>query len=514
MSTAWADDDLPPPDDDDAPPDVVVPIKRRRTRAASPPVSEFSEFTDSAASERLVAEALSGRWLFTTALGWLRWTGSVWDPTPDAALIEVVRGWVNGEVVRVARDSVAARTRAATDLQSAGRIKRLAELARGQVLADAAEFDQDADMLVCTNGVIDLRTGEIVPHDPGRLVTRQTGHRYRPGFTHPDWTAAQGALPAEALDWTQLRFGQAATGHQPDDDKMITLKGGGENGKSTLLVGVKRALGAYAVLVPDQLLTASSESHPADLMTLRGARLALIEETPDQGRLNVARLKKILGTPEISARLMRQNFTTFRATHALVLSTNYKLIVAESDHGTWRRLALLTCPFRFVKPGVGLQGPHDRHGDPGLKPRIESGTPQAEAALAWLVDGAIRWYQGGRVMPPLPACVERDTQEWREGSDSILAYAIERLEPDPKSRIWTTDLLADFNRVLLGLGQREWSDRTLAERFGGHSWAGDHRIEKSRGRHPDTVISRPNPLGPGGIPDVHHAWVGVRFKTL
>lgn len=93
MSTAWADD-LPPVTDADAPPldddAEVVPIKGRTGTTTA--VSEFSEFTDSAVSERLVAEALSGRWLYTTALGWLRWTGVVWDPTPTEALIEVVRG--------------------------------------------------------------------------------------------------------------------------------------------------------------------------------------------------------------------------------------------------------------------------------------------------------------------------------------------------------------------------------------------------------------------------------------
>lgn len=523
MSADWVDPyaDVPPPDcepDSDAEPDApVIPIGRgqrgRRAERDQPTAAECSEFTDSATSERLVAEALKGRWLYTKGLGWLRWTGVVWAPDPDEALVEVTREWVNGEVARVAADGVLGRTRGAAGLQSASRIKRLAELARGQLLADAARFDQDADVLVCANGVVDLQTGQLSPHDPARLVTKRTPVAYRPDATHSDWDAALAALPADCRDWAQTRFGQAATGHQPDDDKMLVLQGAGENGKSTLLVGILRALGSYAQLVPDQLLLGSADAHPTDLMTLRGARLALIEETPEGRRLNVSRLKKILGTPEISGRGMRENFTTFKATHALVLSTNYLLAVDETDHGTWRRLARLVCPFKFVGAGKPLVGDRERHGDPQLKPRMESGKAQAEAVLAWLVVGAMRWYRVDRAMPAPPARVERDTREWRAQSDSVLAYAMERLEADSNSRIWTADLLADFNNHLAERGQRVWSDRTFAERFGSHIWTSDHRVEKVRGRHPDTAISRSRNEGLGPIPAVHPAWVGIRFTA-
>lgn len=501
----------------------VVPLRgRAKRRSAAQPNSnpaEYSEFTDSAVSERLVEEALRERWLYTDALGWLRWTGMVWKPQPDAVLIEAVRSWVDAEVVRVAALGVPARTRDAAGLQSASRIARLASLARGQIIADAAEFDQDPEILVCGNGVANVRTGLVSPHDPSRLVTKSTGVDYRPGATHADWDSALRALPTDTHDWAQVRFGQAATGYQPDDDRMLILQGGGENGKSTLLVGIQRALGDYAVLVPDQLLTGSTDSHPADLMTLRGARLAVIEETPEGRRLNVTRLKKVIGTPEITARLMRQNFTTFGATHSLMLSTNFKLQVDETDHGTWRRLAMLRCPFTFVKPDEAQTGTHHRAGDPGLKARLsdtsEQGRAQREAVLAWIVTGAMRWFESGRTMPSLPDRVARDTQSWRAESDFVLSYAIERLEADPSSRIWTADLLADFNSNLVGRGQREWSDRTLTERFGEHSWASENRVAKARGRHAGTALSRsPHENALGEPPAVHPAWVGVRFKPL
>ena len=86
-------------------------------------------------------------------------------------------------------------------------------------------------------------------------------------------------------------------------------------------------------------------------MTLRGARLALLEETPEARHLNVKRLKDTVGTPRMSARYIRQDTVEWDCTHSLFVSTNYRPRVDETDHGTWRRLALVTFPFVYRREG-------------------------------------------------------------------------------------------------------------------------------------------------------------------
>ena len=50
------------------------------------------------------------------------------------------------------------------------------------------------------------------------------------------------AVPAdEVRDWLQVRFGQGLTGYPPPDDVLVLLKGAGENGKSTVIDGVRGA---------------------------------------------------------------------------------------------------------------------------------------------------------------------------------------------------------------------------------------------------------------------------------
>src|SRR5699024_632819 len=81
--------------------------------------------------------------------------------------------------------------------------------------------------------------------------------------------------------------------------------------------------------------------HPTELMSLHGARIALLDETPEVAQLNVQRLKAVLGSEWITARHVHRDNITWKATHSLFVMTNYVPIVRETDKGTWRRLALV-----------------------------------------------------------------------------------------------------------------------------------------------------------------------------
>jgi putative DNA primase/helicase len=91
---------------------------------------------------------------------------------------------------------------------------------------------------------------------------------------------------------------------------------------------------------------------------------AAVEETPEEGRLDIQRVK-MLTSPEITARLMRQDNVTFKTTHALIVNTNHEPRVESTDHGTWRRLPLVKYPYTYLKPGQPKRLPTHRSGDRG-----------------------------------------------------------------------------------------------------------------------------------------------------
>jgi putative DNA primase/helicase len=482
--------------------------------------------SDARISELLVDRVLRGNYCWSNGLGWMRWDGTKWSATTTEDVVEQSRRFAKLLLADVVRSGADPDTiRAYTRRLTAGAVRAAADLAKGQLLVDAAAFDAHPDLLNVANGVIDLRTGELGDHNPDLLLTKCAPTNYHPDAAHPDWDDALSALPADVADWIQTRFGQAITGHPTPDDMLPVLHGAGANGKTTITTAIDRALGEHATIVPDRVLLSNPGDHPTELMTLRGARLALLEETPEARHLNVKRLKDVLGTPQMTARLIRRDSVTWTATHSLFVSTNYRPRVEETDHGTWRRLALVTFPHTYRKPGVKLRGPNDLRGDPTLRERLkDGGDGRHGAVLAWLVTGARRWYENGQVMPVPPATVADDTRGWRHDSDLILRWFDDVLIADKDYYIPGTELYDTFVEWLNANGHQKWTSQTFADRFGQHDEIVSHRITHTRIWLPATdpgalrgglTASRaPVPFGvPKNLPMRFRAWVGVRFRT-
>jgi putative DNA primase/helicase len=488
---------------------------------------EGDALTDARIVDQVFGELLEGRYVWSVGFGWLQWDGSRWRECSDETVIEDVRLWAVRFVERSIGNVFIAASREMRalliGLLSKYRLGAIVGLARGLCQVDQGAFDSHPDLLNTPSGIVDLRTRELTGHDPAMRFTKITEVGYDPLAAHPDWIAALEAVRPGVADWLQVRFGQAITGHMTPDDVLLLLRGGGENGKSTILNAIKGCLGAYGIYVSDRVLLADPGAHPTELTDFRGARFALTEELPDEARLNIKRLKDVVGTPVMKARKMRKDTIEWQATHSLFISTNPLPLVTDTDHGTWRRLALVEFPFRYIAPGHPVdEARGQRAGDPGLRERLRHGSAQQAAVLAWLVAGAERWYREG--MPPHPESVRVDTQAWRSKSDPIEGFWDEWLRPSPGHFITSADMVAAFNAYLESIGQHTWSDRRFVPLFGDHSRtrAGgvEYRQERvkagqERSWRPSSVLAPvsafvPAPTASGAKV---RAWWGVRFVT-
>lgn len=475
--------------------------------------------SDAHLADKVAAEVFEGRYCWAVGLGWLMWDGKRWANVPEAAPLDAVRRFFiqwHGRQARKPEPDVSL-LRALSGLLSRAKIESVVKLTKGIVMVDAGDFDQRPDLLNVNNGVVDLTTGELWPHDPDLLLTKLSPVDYIPGATHPDWDKALEALPADVAPWMQERFGQAATGYPTPDDKLPVCKGGGSNGKSTVFAAISRALGEHAVAVPERVLLTSGSAHPTEMMVLRGARLALIEETPEARHLNVKRLKDVLGTPTMTARLVHKDTVEWAATHSLFLASNYAPRVDETDHGTWRRLALVQFPYTFVAPGAPLKSASERHGVEGLRDRLRDGLEgQHEAVLAWLVEGARRWYAHGRVLPQPPQTVAADTAEWRAEADLVFAYSAERLVTERDWHVMASELLEDLNKWLEERGHKRWASQTMSDRFKDHERIGGQGAHPGKRRLTQgdgSTLSRPRWASLiDSPPSQYRVWFGVRFR--
>lgn len=483
-----------------------------------------------------VAEyALGGHFRWAAGLGWRfyqKGTGT-WEHVPEEAVGEVVRRYfvlLAAHCLRLALGQMreGKSTKFYDDLAgswrsraSASRIMAVTRLARGICLVPAERFDSHPDLLNCGDGVLDLRTLELGEHDPELYFTKCTGVAWQPDARHPDIERALEAIPADVREYAQLRYGQALTGHKPPDDAIGVQHGTGENGKTTVMLAIRHAAGDYSAILPSHLLLADPRAHTTDLMTLRGVRLGIIEELPEDHQLSVNRIK-VASAPEITARLMHRDNVTFANACSLFISTNYRPQIRETDRGTWRRLeGSIPYPFTFRKPHEALANADDRKGDATLRQRIETdpGGPRARAMLRWLAEGAQRWYAGedgrdGMTMGQPPRRVRDDLAEWRESCDLLSGYLAERAEFAPDSHIAAADLLAAFNQWAKGRGHSAWSAETLAARFAAHAEVREHNVTKRRVRADGIQgqASRPG-MYLERLPGMYQAWFGVRFRT-
>jgi P4 family phage/plasmid primase-like protien len=494
--------------------------------AAHPLPSSGLELTDAYVTDR-AAFILQGRFCWARGLGWMKWNGQRWAAADESEIWDDLRKyfiWLLGEVAAQPGADAALMARL-TALLTAARVKAVASLCRGHlmVLREPEAFDRHPDLLNTPGGVVSLKNGSVRPHDPHLMLTKVTRGNYRPGFTHPDWEAALSALDEAEQNWMQARCGQSVTGHPPSDGVMVVLQGGGKNGKSCLTSdGLVPALGDYAQIASPKLITQhrpGASEHSTEMADLRGQRLLIGEELNEGRSIDVTALKRIQDVGVIKARYVHKDNISFTASHTLMVTTNYIPVIAETDYGTWRRLALLRFRYSFHEPGEPLNGPLDRAGDPGLKKRVRGGEDgQHDAIVTWAVTGAIAWYAHNCADAVPPKRVREDTRDWRTSSDHILGFWDEFLEKAPAvtpdthpGAVLASHLHAVFNAWLGSNGHNSWSHQTFASRFGEHEETvrnrAEHRKTKQLGN-----LSWATGSDPAQAPKEAWAWVGIRFR--
>ncbi|WP_062289811.1 DNA primase family protein [Demequina phytophila] len=419
--------------------------------------------TDDAELVRRVASEMRDHYAYTGALGWLRHgKRGVWKPINDRQMLHVVMRRLEEIAAELAQDDALPRPspRSVKLLRQTRKAESVMRPLAGALTVELGDFDQNPADLNCPNGVVDLRTGELRQHQPSDRFLLCASAPFEPGATSPAWAAATAAMTEQTLQWMQLRLGQAITGETPPDDRILFLQGGGENGKSLFVTGLQTALGDYAKALPHRVLLASPGDHPTELMELRGLRLGILEELPEGRYLNVQRLKATVGTSRISARLIRRDSVQFDATHALIVTTNYMPQIAETDAGTWRRLVMIPFPFRYVS--VPTAGTNERPRDDTLKTALQIRDP---AVLAWLIEGAVRYYNDPEAFREVPEEVRLATASWRDDADLIGQFFEEEIELDEGNFVASARLAERFNKWLEPQGHQRMNVRTFMSRW-------------------------------------------------
>ncbi|GAQ91462.1 hypothetical protein KFL_007890100 [Klebsormidium nitens] len=320
-------------------------------------------------------------------------------------------------------------------------------------------MDCDIDSVGCPNGVLDLRTGILSFAHPSQLCTRSTGVRYM-GLSHN--TDRFDAFVMDLFNsdesivrWLQLFLGYALTGHTSEEIFCIWY-GAGSNGKSALKMALQKAFGSYYTpMSKDCIIKAGGKraegAASSHLVALKGARLALCDESEESQVINSACIKEMTGGGAVTCRELFQKCESFVPTHANVLLTNHKPSIADADGGLLRRVSLL--PFRNsykVAEEVDPNDPHSKPQSTHLKTWLES-SEGAEECLVWVVRGSVEWYArqsanpAAKVLAPLPAPMAAAFDEYLREFDDMRMFLKEFCDIGPTFVAPSADLLARFN---------------------------------------------------------------------
>ncbi len=135
------------------------------------------------------------------------------------------------------------------------------------------------------------------------------------------------------------------------------------------------------------------------LAALKGARLAICDEAPDDVQLDEEAVKRVTGQTTIEARFLNANPVCFKPTHLPMLLTNAKPMININDEAVLRRLLVIPFDLRFKTPEeMDQQDPTHRLMDKTLADKLLTCERQ-EQLLVWLVRGAVAWHRDGLPRP-------------------------------------------------------------------------------------------------------------------
>jgi putative DNA primase/helicase len=378
------------------------------------------------------------------SLGWLAWDGTRWlvdaKEVAMAAAKATVRS-IDAEVRGQRATQVEVYAKWALKSEARSHLLAMVDLAGADPALGVAIEDLDADpyLVNCSNGVYDVRTGELYPHDPARLLTRQTNAAYRPDAECPSWLRfLQRVQPdPEIRDFLQRAAGYSITGLAAWHALLLCF-GNGANGKTTFLEALRHAFGDYAQQTPTSTLMRRRPGDASnDVARLRGARFVVATESEQDQRLAESTIKRLTGGDTLSARYLFKEYFDFAPSHTLWLSTNYRPRVLGTDDGIWRRLVLL--PW-----GVTINTDEQ---DPDLPAKLRA---EADGILCWALTGAAVVLTDGLTVP---VSVIDATEVYRVEQDLLGDFLEERCTTGPGQWVTNVDLYAAYSECCKNAGE-------------------------------------------------------------
>ena len=362
-----------------------------------------NRFTDASGAERF-AKMFGNVARFCPETGtWLYWTGKMWQ-IDDANIIRDTCGvkWAQSysEDADEATDEKAqgALREYSKRCESRRKLNDTLDMAKAKCIIRKNELDLGLWLFNVQNGTIDLRTGDLLEHDPQNYITKVAPVEYAvdsnlkedaPRWHKFIWDVV--CQRSDLLEYIQKMLGSALVGRILDRHLYIFYGASGFNGKTTLIEIIKEIMGTdYTSELPRAVIESnkySSGGVTPELAKMDGARFVTVSETKDMYRLAVDLVKQLVGGGRILVNPKYGKPFSFIPQATICIETNRLPSVDGTDKALWARLCPI--PFDYEVPGEKVN----------LYLKDEILDIEAPVVLKWMVEGARKWATDGMAMP-------------------------------------------------------------------------------------------------------------------
>lgn len=375
------------------------------------------DMTDTGNAQRLRDKYKGSIRYSYTRKKWMYWTGKAWrfDETGEIKkLADIVVEDLKREAFDV-EDEKEQEQRlrfAAKTANSSGKCNMILEaqhLDGIPVLID--ELDAYSDYLNVQNGIVNLRNGELIPHDPNFMMSKICNSEYDnvSGKKPERWMKFIDEITAgdkELQHYLQKCVGYSLTGSVKEQCAFF-LYGVGNNGKSTFIETLADMLGDYAANAQPETIMMKRDGGSginSDIARLKSARLVSTEEPTEGVRLNEGLVKQLTGGGKVTCRFLFGDEFEYLPEFKIWIATNHKPVIRGTDVGIWRRIRLI--PFE-----VNIENP-----DKQLKYKFREEMPQI---MKWAVDGCMMYQKEGLEPPDV---VQKSTEEYKSEMDLLATF--------------------------------------------------------------------------------------------
>jgi putative DNA primase/helicase len=350
---------------------------------------------------------------------WYEWKTNVWfsNKEKDKSLaitktIEMLNAlYEYGNLIPDEKDAYKYKT-TVSNHKSHSRIEGVVKISQADI---SKQFNLDKSVKYpyyypVTNGIIDLRNGNLLPHNKEYGFMRVIDVTYDKNADAPEWSKFIDMIflgRKDLIKYVQTALGYSITGESGLQILFYCL-GNGANGKSTLFNIIEMIGGKWYTKTDIAALTLKSRDDATELKPyiakLRNVRVTVAPEAIAKKQLDYSLIKEITGSERLTARGMYKDIIDFDPTHTLWISGNKLPEMKQHDDGFGRRFKII--PFDYKIPE------QDRM---AMNIALQMYKKELSGILNWFVEGAMMLYKTNK----MPECeiVERLSKSFRKDSD-------------------------------------------------------------------------------------------------